>query len=122
MRSAECGVEARTTEGSALINSALRIPHSALAVEHRRLFRAPWGRKAEMLVRARRGAAAARRAGQEPLLHEERLVHFLQRSGILAHGGGDRGESHGAAVELLDDGLEDPPVHVVEAELVHVQS
>src|SRR5438046_7695314 len=117
MRSAECRVEARTTERSAFINSALRIPHSALAIEHRRLFRAPWGRKAEVLVRARRGAAAARGAGQESLLHQERLVHFLERPGVLPYGGGDGGESHRAAVELLDDRLEDPPVHVVEAEL-----
>src|SRR5439155_14345121 len=102
MRSAECGVEGRATERSTLINSALRIPHSALAFEHRRLFRAPWGRKAEMLVRARRGAAAARRAGQELLLHEEWLVHFLKLPGILAHGGGDRCESQGAAVALLN--------------------
>src|SRR5439155_6039957 len=97
MWNSECGMEGRAS----IPHSAFRIPHLS-AVKHRRLFRAPWGRKAEMLVRARRGAAAARRAGQEPLLHEERLVHFLQRSGILAHGGGARGESHRAAVELLD--------------------
>src|SRR2546423_11825100 len=115
MRSAECGVEARTTEGSALINSALRIPHSALPIEHRRLFRAPWGRKAEMLVRARRGAAAARRAGQEPLLHEERLVHFLHRSGVLAPGRGDRGEPPRAAHENPAVGIEDTPVDAVVA-------
>src|SRR5947207_13447296 len=98
----------------------IRNPQSTirnLAVEHRRLFRAPWGRKAEMLVRARRGAAAARRAGQEPLLHEERLVPFLQRSGILDHGGGDRGESHGAAVAMLDDGYEDRAVQPSEHEI-----
>src|SRR5437588_13080147 len=95
----------------------IRNPQSTirnLAVEHRRLFRAPWGRKAEMLVRARRGAAAARGAGQESLLHQERLVHFLERPGVLPYGGGDGGESHRAPVELLDDRLEDPPVHVVE--------
>src|SRR2546430_8469857 len=109
MRSAECGVEARTTEGSALINSALRIPHSALPIEHRRLFRAPWGRKAEMLVRARRGAAAARGAGQESLLHQERLVHFPQRPGVLPPGGGAGGGGPPAPPRLARDRLVDPP-------------
>src|SRR3989440_11551529 len=109
-RNAEVGTRNRRSVGC----SAFRVPRSA--VEHRRLFRAPWGRKAEMLVRARRGAAAARGAGQESLLHQERLVHFLERPGVLPHGGGDGGESHRAAVELLDDRLEDPPAPVVEAE------
>src|SRR5439155_1837047 len=120
MRSAECGVEGRTTERSAFINSALRIPHSALAVKHRRLFGAPGRREAEMLVRARRGAPAARGAGEKALLHEERLVHLLERARVLAHGGGDGREAHRPTLELLDDGLQDPAVHVVEPELVHV--
>src|SRR5207253_7584105 len=40
-------------------NSAFRIPHSALAVEHRRLFRAPGRREPKVLIRGSRGAAAA---------------------------------------------------------------
>src|SRR5205823_2636814 len=43
-------------------------------------------------------------------------------AGVLAHGGGDGGESHRTPVELLDDRLEDTPVHVVETELVYVQA
>src|SRR5207248_8593176 len=94
VRNAECGVRSGSADHRAkrVHNSALRIPHSALAIEHRRLFRAPWGRKAEVLVRARRGAAAARGAGQESLLHQERLVHFLERPGVLPYGG--RSEEH----------------------------
>src|SRR5256885_5118554 len=92
-----------------------------LAVEHRRLFRTPGWREAEVLVRARRRASAARRAGEKALLHQERLVHLLERARVLAHGGGDGRETHGSALELLDDGLQDPAVHVVEPELVHVQ-
>src|SRR5256884_8703222 len=112
MWNSECGMEGRAS----IPHSAFRIPHLS-AVKHRRLFRAPWGRKAEMLVRARRGAAAARRAGQEPLLHEERLVHFLQRSGILAPRGGDRGGAPRGAPAPRRDGLWDPPRPVVEGRI-----
>src|SRR5256885_9927856 len=116
MRSAECGVEERTTERSTLINSALRIPHSALAVKHRRLFSAPGRSEPEMPVRARRGAAAAWRAGEEALLHEERLVHLLQRARVLAHGGGDGREAHPPPLRLLDYCLQDPGVPFVQPE------
>src|SRR5213593_3575602 len=110
MWNAECGMEGRAST-----------PHSALAVEHRRLLGGPGRREPEVSVRPRRRAAAARGAGEETLLHQERLVHLLERPRVLAHGGGDRGESYGTAVELLDDRLEDPPVHVVEPELVDVE-
>src|SRR2546421_6041502 len=113
MRSAECGVEARTSERSALINSALRIiPHSALAFEHRRLFSASGRRKSEMAVRAPPGAAAARRAGQESLLHQERLRHLPQRPRGPPPPRGEGGEGHPAALPLLADRLEDPPAPV----------
>src|SRR2546425_4796828 len=123
MRSAECGVDPRATERRATISSALRTPHSAFgsAVEHRRLLCAPGRSEAKMLVRGSRGAAAARRARQEAALHEKRLVHFLQRAGILAHSRRDGGEPDGPALELLDDRLEDAAVHVVEPELVHIE-
>jgi len=45
-----------------------------------------------MSVRGSRGAPAAWRAREEALLHEERLVHFLERARILTHGGSDGGE------------------------------
>src|SRR6266516_931896 len=122
MWNAECGMEVWPAERGASVNSAFRIPHSALAVKHRRLVRGCVGRrKPEVSVCPRRRAAAARGAGEEALLHQERLVHLLERPRVLAHGGGDRGESYGTAVELLDDRLEDPPVHVVEPELVDVE-
>src|SRR5712671_3169083 len=120
MRNSECGMAARTPERSAPINSALRIPHLS-AVKHRRLFSAPGRRESEMSVRGSRGAPAAWCAGEEALLHQERLVHFLERARILAHGGGDGGEPDRSTLELLDDGLQDPAVHVVESELVHVE-
>src|SRR5438046_8611720 len=74
-----------------------------------------------MSVRGSLGAPAAWRAREEALLHKERLVHFLERARILTHGGGDGGEPDRSTLELLDDGLQDPAVHVVEPELVHVE-
>ena len=65
--------------------------------------------------------APARSPLEEALLDEVRLVDFLQRPGILAHRHGDGAQPDRAAAEFLDDGREDPRVHVVEAELVHVE-
>src|SRR5438445_6200360 len=72
MRNGECGMDVRASERRTYFNSAFRIPHSPLAVKHRRLFSAPGRRESEMSVRGSRGAAAAWRAGEEALLHEER--------------------------------------------------
>ena len=58
---------------------------------------------------------------QESVLHEERLVHLLDRIRILAHGGRDGPDADRAALELLDDGAQDPCVHVIEPELVDVE-
>src|SRR3989442_10128599 len=101
MRNVECGMR----NGRAGVDSAFRTPHSALAVKHRRLFSAPGRRESEMSVRGSRGAPAAWRAGEEALLHEERLVHFLQRAPILPPRGRDGGEPHPAPPPPLHDGL-----------------
>ena len=61
------------------------------------------------------------RALQEAMLHEERLVHLLDRVRVLADRRADRVQSDRAAVELLDDRLENARVHVVEAERVDVE-
>src|SRR5437867_3122447 len=126
VRNAECGMSGRAPNGcDALrtwpINSAFRIPHSASTLEDRRLLCALGRWEAKVLVRARCGAAAARCAGEEALLHQERLVHLLERPGIFAHGGRHGRYTHRAALELLDDRLEDARIHVVEPELVHVE-
>src|SRR5713101_6959877 len=110
MWNAECGMEGRAS-----------IPHSELAVKHRGLVRGSGRSKSEMSVRGPCGTAAAGRAREKALLHQEGLVHLLERAGVLAHGGGDGREAYRPALELLDDGLQDPAVHVVEAELVHVE-
>src|SRR2546422_9505319 len=77
--------------------------------------------ESELSIRGSRGAPAAWRTREEALLHEEGLVHFLERARILTHGGGDGGEPDRSSLELLDDGLQDPAVHVVGPELVHVE-
>ena len=59
-----------------------------------------------MLVRGSSGAAAARRAGQEAALHEKRLVHLFERTGILAHGGGDGREPDGPHAQTIPMALE----------------
>src|SRR3989475_1954459 len=120
VRNVECGM--RSSQWKFVwANSPLRTPHSALAVEDRRLFSAPGRSEAKMPERGCRSDAAARGAGEEALLHQERLVHLLERPRVLAHGGADRLQSHGAALELLDDRLQDAGVHVVQSELVHVE-
>src|SRR5690349_13674786 len=90
--------------------------------EERRLSRngGRW-RKAEVAVRLGRRGAAPRGALEEAVLHEEGLVHLLDRELVLADCRGDGLHAHGAAIELLDDGLEDAGVHVVESELVDIE-
>src|SRR6266567_9532780 len=128
MRNAECGmrnvrvsVDARAAPRSLHFYSALRIPHSALAVEDSLLLGSLGRSEPEVAVGARRGAAAARRTGEEPLLHEERFVDLLERSRVFAYRRRDRGQADRAPFELLNDRLEDAAVHVIEAELVHVE-
>src|SRR5439155_11001594 len=58
----------------------------ALTVEDTRLLWGLWGNKAEVPIRCRRRDSASRRSCQESLLHEKRLVHFLERARILADG------------------------------------
>src|SRR5256884_9512269 len=124
VRNAECGVRSGSADHRAkrVHNSALRIPHSALATEHRRLFRAPWGRKAEMLVRARRGAAAARGAGQESLLHQERLVQFLEGPRVPPYRAGAGGEAPPGPPQLDLDLLVGWPAAVFSPQLVPLPS
>src|SRR5437588_12618608 len=109
-RNAEVG----TRNGRPTFCFAFRVPRSG--VEHRRLFRAVRRREPEMPVRGARRAAAAWRAGQEPLLHQERLVHFLERAGVLPHGDGDGREAHRTSLELLETRLDEARVPGVETE------
>src|SRR2546425_9705205 len=116
VRNVECGM--RSAQWMCVwANSALRTPRSELAVKHRRLFSAAGRREAKMPVRGYRGDAAARRAREEALLHQERLVHLLERPPVLAHGGAPRLQAPRAALALLDDRPHDARGPVVEAAL-----
>src|SRR2546430_6630514 len=118
MRNGECGMDVRASERRTYFNSAFRIPHSPLAVKHRRLFSAPGRRESEMSVRGSRGAAAAWRAREEALLHEERLRNVPERARRLAHAGGDRGEPPPPTPPRPAACIQKPTVHVVHAALV----
>jgi hypothetical protein len=74
-----------------------------------------------VLVGARGGDAAARRAVDEPDLQEVGFVDVLERAGILADRRGERGDADRAAAELVDDGEEELAVDLVEAVVVDLQ-
>ena len=75
----------------------------------------------QVLVGLPRDAAATGRAGQEAQLHQVRLVHILQRNGLLADGGGQCVQPHRAAAVVFDDGAEHTAVHIVQAQGIHLQ-
>src|SRR5690348_10044374 len=76
------------------------------AFEQRPLIVLRGRRVAEVSVRDGRGGAPARRALQEAVLHEEGLVDLLDRARVLANRRCDRVDADRAALELLDDALE----------------
>src|SRR6266545_2660426 len=97
--------------GPPVPRSAFPLPRS---IEDVRLLRGLRRREAKVSIRRRGGAPAAGRPGEEPLLHQEWLVHFLQGARVLPDRGGDRLDPDGTALEHLDDRLEDARIHVVE--------
>ena len=74
-----------------------------------------------MLIRQIRHLAATGRALDEALLDEEGFIDLLDGAGVFANGGGDGGDAHRAALELIDDGQQDLAVDEVEAVAVDVQ-
>ena len=63
----------------------------------------------------------ARRAGDHPLGDEERLVHVLDRLGLLADADRHGRQADRAAVELDAQRVEDRPVDLVEAAIVDAE-
>ncbi len=57
----------------------------------------------------------------ETLHDEEGLVDLLDGACILTNGGGNGGDAHRTALELVDDGEQDLVVDLVETILVDVQ-
>src|SRR6185437_10720001 len=85
--------------------------------EQRRLPAARRGwRVPEVTIRLRGGDATALRALEKAVLDEKGLVHLLDGAFILSSRGGDGPDAGGPAVELLDDGLQDAGIHVIQPE------
>ncbi len=79
------------------------------------------GCHAQVPERRQGGDAAARRALQVALLDEVGLDDVLDGAGLLADAGGDVVQPHRAAVEAVDDSLQQLSVHHVEALGVHIE-
>src|SRR5438874_10700510 len=75
----------------------------------------------EMAICLRARNTPARRALEKSVLYEERLVDFLESAHILSDRCGDGADTDRSTLELLDDGLEDARVHVVESELIDLE-
>src|SRR5918994_6573012 len=78
-------------------------------------------REAKAPIRERCRTAASLGALQKSLLNQVGFVYVLQCSGILANRYGHRAEPDWTSAKLFDDGTEDPGVHVVQPELVHIE-
>src|SRR5690349_24744990 len=74
----------------------------------------------KMPIRERGCDAAALGTLKKPVLHEKRLVDLLDRRRVLADRGADVVQAYRTSLELLNDRLEDPGIHVVQAKLVDV--
>src|SRR5215207_3353085 len=82
----------------------------------------PAGRcEAKASLGERRRAAASLGALEKPLLNQVGLVDILECSGILPDRHGYRAETHRSSAQLLDDGAENPRIHVVQPELVDIE-
>ena len=73
-----------------------------------------------MLVGKRRCHSASRRALDETLHDEERLVNLLYGAAILAYCRGNGAYAYWATTELVDDGGENLVVYLIQAILVDV--
>src|SRR2546426_2295641 len=113
-RNAERGTRNRP----ACFSSAFRLPRSAL-IKHRRLVGGRARRReSEVAVRGCRSDAAARGAGEEALLHQERLLHLLQRPPVPPPRGAPRLPSPRGAPPLPHDRLSDAGGPFVPSPLV----
>ena len=54
---------------------------------------------------------------QETLFYQERFIDFLYRAGIFAQSGGNGGQSHRAAFELVNDGAEYLIIYLIQTVL-----
>ena len=68
-----------------------------------------------MLVCSRRRGPPAGGAVEVALLDQEGFDHVLDGVLLLTDGSGQGLESNRSAAELVNDGQQNPPVHVIEA-------
>ena len=59
---------------------------------------------------------------QETLFYQERFIDFLYRAGIFAQSGGNGGQSHRAAFELVNDGAEYLIIYLIQTVFVDIQA
>ena len=78
-------------------------------------------RSADVLAAELRHDPAARRALDEPELEEVRLVDVLDRVRLLAEGHGQRGQADRAAVEAVDDRVQERAVGALEPVAVDLE-
>src|SRR5687767_13900674 len=74
-----------------------------------------WRGEPEVLVGARRGDAAARRAIEESGLDQKRLVHVLDRVFFFIDGGGNAVQANRPPAEFVDDRAQQLAIDLVEA-------
>lgn len=67
------------------------------------------------------GNASPGGPGNEPDLHEVGFAHIFNGGPFLADGGGNGVDTHRAAVEFINDGLQDFIVQVIEADVIHMK-
>ena len=65
---------------------------------------------------------AAGRPGEEANLHQIRLVDILDGHRFLSDDRRQGVQAHRAAVIVPDHGLQHPPIHHVQAQLIHLQA
>src|SRR3990172_11804639 len=106
------------------VQTAIRVCGSMMMRlrEQIELFLGPvWFFDTEMPVDEIGDLAAPRRALEETLLDEVRLVNLLEGARFLSDGDRDRGEAHRPPAIFLCDRKQDPLVHLVEAVFVHLE-
>ena len=74
-----------------------------------------------MLISQIGAFAATGCAHDEAFLDEERLADLFNGAGVLTHRRGNGIHANWPTLELVDDGGENPIVHVVEAMLIHIE-
>ena len=74
-----------------------------------------------MLIRQPRSHPPPRSPVQKSNLYQERLIHLLERTGLLRYRRGDRRNADWTALEFFDNGRKDAVIHFIETVLVDIE-